>query len=116
MPWGFFTDIRKDNRVTKAALLLCITALFGYECPETNRHYIFSDLEKVSYDNGTSATEAKIIGDAYLYLYAREGSKVLHVRKRSGKDDKKHNGWVTYTPVLPSAPRPLRWSLWKLIN
>ena len=50
-------------------------------------------------------TEAKIIGDAYLYRYARKGNKVAHVLVHSGKDNKQ-NKWlgdiycgVTISPV-----------------
>ena len=73
-------------------------------------HYLQTELEKISYENGISVTEAKIIGDAYLYRYAKDGNKVPHVRIHSGKDDKK-NKWigdiysgVAISPVAASVP------------
>ena len=75
-------------------VLLSITLILG-ACSPQNTHltYLQEELAKVSYDNGISITEAKIIGDAYLYRYAREGNKVSHIRVRSGKDDKQ-NKWL----------------------
>ena len=76
-------------------VLLCIAFLILGACSPQNTHltYLQEELAKVSYDNGISITEAKIIGDAYLYRYAREGNKVAHVRVRSGKDSKQ-NKWL----------------------
>ncbi|WP_455207415.1 hypothetical protein [Kaarinaea lacus] len=50
-------------------------------------------MDKISYDNGISITQAKIIGDTYLYRYACKGTKVDHVRVHSGKDNKQ-NKWL----------------------
>ena len=76
-------------------ILMSIALLLLIACSPQNTHltYLQEELAKISYDNGISITEAKIIGDAYLYRYAREGNKVAHVRVRSGKDHKQ-NKWM----------------------
>ena len=71
-----------------SALLLYGAILIGCSHKGTHQQYLQTELAKVSYDNGISVTEAKIIGDAYVYLYARDGNKIPHVRVRSGKNDK----------------------------
>ena len=85
---------RMTQHITKLILLYIAVLILG-ACSPQNTHltYLQEELAKVSYDNGISITEAKIIGDAYLYRYAREGNKVSHIRVRSGKDDKQ-NKWL----------------------
>lgn len=73
--------------------MLVLTLCGGCSPQNTHLNYLQNELQKVSYNNGISVTEAKIIGDAYLYRYAREGNKVAHVRIRSGKDNKQ-NKWL----------------------
>lgn len=83
------------TQLTTKLVLIGITFLILGACSPQNTHlsYLQEELAKVSYDNGISITEAKIIGDAYLYRYAREGNKISHIRVRSGKDNKQ-NKWL----------------------
>ena len=54
--------------------MLVLTLCGGCSPQNTHLNYLQNELQKVSYNNGISVTEAKIIGDAYLYRYAREGN------------------------------------------
>ena len=69
-------------------LILYGVILAGCSHKGTHQQYLQTELAKISYENGITVTEAKIIGDAYLYVYAREGNKIPHVRVRSGKNEK----------------------------
>lgn len=50
----------------------------------THGEILRRDIKTVSYDNGISITEGKIVADAYIYIHGGELGKAPHVRVRDG--------------------------------
>ena len=91
-------------------VMVCGLAVMGCDSLlDSHGEILRRDMETVSYDNGISITEGKIVADAYIYMHGGSVGKAPHVRIRDGGEEWLGDVYAGYgvSPVPADVP-PVR--------